>query len=208
MINRRKFVSSLLGIFSTPAVSLVKPTSTAVETVVETDEGMMEQIASEMRLGMALQAEGIDPNPAISSMRQLGGVVQQVENILSKLPTVPVEEETNNGDGAIDYGPYIKWRRSVYKQGLLEVNGDKELYWKNQKRLGDRTLKLLKDAHKAKVEDLNPSLSHDPTSSTKLQNFSNQDLSMSKRLRAPNSLEELSSNSPLAGPECRKRKGR
>jgi len=89
MINRRKFVSSLLGIFSTPTVTLIKPSSTAIKTVVETDEGTMEQLAAEIKLGMALQSEGINPNPAISSMRQLGGVVQQVESILSKIPTVP-----------------------------------------------------------------------------------------------------------------------
>jgi len=98
MINRRKFVSSLLGIFSTPTVTLIKPSSTAIKTVVETDEGTMEQLAAEIKLGMALQSEGINPNPAISSMRQLGGVVQQVESILSKIPTVPVEEDTGGSE--------------------------------------------------------------------------------------------------------------
>jgi hypothetical protein len=95
MINRRKFVSSLLGIFSTPTVSIVKPASTAIETVVQTHEEMIEQIGAEMRLGMILQSEGIGSNHAISSMRQLGGVVEQVDRILGK--SKPTKEDTGIG---------------------------------------------------------------------------------------------------------------
>lgn len=116
MINRRKFVSSLLGIFSTPAVSLIKPASTTIKTVVETHEDFSEQWAAEARLGMILQSEGIDPNPAISSMRQLGGVVQQVESVLDK--SKPIKEETGIGPLTGRNNPWFRWKNYKYRLAM------------------------------------------------------------------------------------------
>ena len=116
MINRRKFVSSLLGIFSTPTVSIVKPASTAIETVVQTHEEMIEQIGAEMRLGMILQSEGIDPNHAISSMRQLGGVVEQVDRILGK--SKPTKEDTGIGPLTSRNNPWFRWKNYKYRLAM------------------------------------------------------------------------------------------